>query len=324
MLPFVLFALCLSAPSTMAAAIKRRDEPSTLSASSISHFRPYTYYAAAAYCEPDDLLTWSCGANCEHAGNFTPVAAGGDGNAVQHWFVGYDASVDSVIVGHQGTDPFKFLSVLTDLEAIQTPLPVAFTGIPEGALVHKGFLDEHTITAPDVLAAVNTSLAKFSTNSVTIVGHSLGGALALLDGAYLRITLPSVNVRVVSFGMPRVGNAEFATWIDQNLPELWHVNNRIDPVPIVPGRHLGYTHPAGEVHIKEDEQWVACAGQDNTDDGCTIADNNNIITANVLNHFGPYDGALMGFCWFNGGDLSTADAALVQAVAAAAVPKRRA
>ena len=29
-------------------------------------------------------------------------------------------------------------------------------------------------SAPDVLAAVNTSLAKFGTSKVTVVGHSLG------------------------------------------------------------------------------------------------------------------------------------------------------
>ncbi len=50
-------------------------------------------------------------ANCEANPNFHPVASGGDGATVQYWYVGYDADLDTIIVGHQGTDIAK-LSVI--------------------------------------------------------------------------------------------------------------------------------------------------------------------------------------------------------------------
>ena len=61
-------------------------------------------------------------------------------------------------------------------------------------------------TASTILSAVLQTLSVYSASSVTVVGHSLGAALSLLDGVYLRIQLSaSVNVRVIGYGMPRVG-----------------------------------------------------------------------------------------------------------------------
>ena len=53
--------------------------------------------------------------------------------------------------------------------------------------------------------------------TVATVGHSLGAALALLDGVYPRLQLdPSIRVRVIGYGLPRVGNQDFA-----NYARMW-------------------------------------------------------------------------------------------------------
>lgn len=94
-----------------------------LTAPEVSSFKPYTYFASAGYCDPKDIRTWSCGRNCDANPGFKPVAAGGDGVVTQfckpRWnygeynanallahigFVGYDPSLDEIIVSHQGTD----------------------------------------------------------------------------------------------------------------------------------------------------------------------------------------------------------------------------
>jgi hypothetical protein len=43
-------------------------------------------------------------ANCQANPSFEPIASGGDGDAVQFWYVGYDPTLKTIIVAHQGTD----------------------------------------------------------------------------------------------------------------------------------------------------------------------------------------------------------------------------
>lgn len=42
--------------------------------------------------------------NCEANPTFQPTASGGDGEVTQWWYVGYDPTLEEVIVAHQGTD----------------------------------------------------------------------------------------------------------------------------------------------------------------------------------------------------------------------------
>jgi hypothetical protein len=146
---------------------------------------------------------------------------------------------------------------------------------------------------------VLTLLKQHSASSVVLTGHSLGATLALLDAVYLPLHLPAgTRVRMVGYGMLRVGNRAFADHVDATLRgNVTHVNNRKDPYPILPGRFLGFAHPAGEVHIQDSGAWVACPGQDNPSPFCTVGDVPNILVSNIIDHLGPYDdGIFMGMC----------------------------
>ena len=120
----------------------------------------------------------------------------------------------------------------------------------------------HASSASQILSAVEIALSELGTPSITVVGHSLGGALALLDGIYFRLHFSrDVSVRVITYGMPRVGNQPFADFVDNTLNGLvTHVNNREDPIPTVPGIILGFHHPSGEIHIQDSGTWDACPG----------------------------------------------------------------
>lgn len=131
---------------------------------------------------------------------------------------------------------------------------------------------------------------------VTVVGHSLGGALALLDGVLIRmLASPSTNVGVVTYGMPRIGNQAFASFVDAILPgSVKHVNNMRDPYPIVPAIPLGYHQVMGEIHIQEHTgQWVSCPEEDNADSRCIVGTVNSISDARFSDHDGPYNGIML-------------------------------
>ena len=161
---------------------------------------------------------------------------------------------------------------------------------------HCGHATSHR-TASQVLGAVKQMISEHGTSSVTTVGQSLGAALSLLESMYLRLQLPStISVKFVGYGLPRVGNQAWANLVDAKLPgNVTHINNKKDPVPIVPGRSLGYHHPSGEIHIEEAGDWVACPGQDNPSTQCIIGTVPNIFVSNETDHNGPYNG-IMTLC----------------------------
>ncbi len=152
--------------------------------------------------------------------------------------------------------------------------------------------------------AVHTLLQNRNTSSVAVTGHSLGAALALLDSVYLPLHLPAgTQVSMVSYDMPRVGNPAFANYVDSMhdsaTATVTHINNKKDPIPIVPWLFMGFAHPAGEVHIQDGSStsWVACPGHDNPSPLCTVGHVPNVLGSNILDHLGPYDdGISMGLC----------------------------
>ncbi|KAI9440856.1 lipase [Lactarius indigo] len=242
-----------------------RQGITTLSQAQIEDFKPYSFYAAAAYCNPSNTLTWSCGG-----------------------YVGWDPTLSSVVVAHQGTNPTSILADLTDIDVFMTNLDsTLFPGLPSSIQVHSGFAAEHAKTA-------QTILAQHGASSVTVTGHSLGAALALLDAVYLPLHLPAgTRVRMVGYGMPRVGNAA-------SPPAHSHLRTSITartPSRSCRGASWASHIPTGEVHIRDTDAWVACPGRDNPSTLCTVGDVPDVLHGNILNHLGPYDdGIFMGLC----------------------------
>jgi len=142
------------------------------------------------------------------------------------------------------------MAVLTDLQAKMTNLDNQFfPGFPSAIRVHYGFLDVHLLyvakcarhfiiasdlgisvaqfyrTAVNITFAVKRAIAESGYRNVTIVGHSLGAALALLDSLYLPILIPNAHFSLITYGMPRVGNGAFADYVDRHV-NLTRITNK--------------------------------------------------------------------------------------------------
>ncbi|KAF8718982.1 hypothetical protein AX14_011606 [Amanita brunnescens Koide BX004] len=294
------FTLLLSALVVARAApqlFTRTETP--VSALELAALAPYTQFARAAYCPIRSLPDWKCGKACSALPEFQPSLVG-NGNLVQIFFVGYWPEQNTVVVAHEGTDPVKLLSVVTDLKIPLVQLdPVLFPGVSSGVLVHKGFRDAHARTALSILEEVRNLFTKHDVNSLTLVGHSLGGAIAELDSLFFALNMPGVSIKTVTYGVPRVGNAAFAQLIDEHIPDFTRVNNKKDPIAISPGQFLGFSHPHGEIHILSRGKAVACSGDDNTTDpDCIISTESTVFQGNIFDHLGPYEGIYIGtiFC----------------------------
>ncbi|EJF64378.1 alpha/beta-hydrolase [Dichomitus squalens LYAD-421 SS1] len=269
----------------------RQDAITPLPSAEIAAFKPYTWYASTAYCHPSSTKAWNCGKNCDANPTFVPVDSGGDGNETQFWYVGYDPTLNVVIVGHEGTDVTEIAPPLIDMDTSLVRLDAKlFPGADPSVRVHEGFAGTQSRSAPGVIAAVEEALSLHPTRNVTVVGHSLGAAIALLDAVSLPLHLPSdVYVRYIGYASPRVGNKAWANWVDSLRMDITRVNNKEDPVPALPPMEFLYHHVGGEHHISDDDVWVSCPGQDNLSDQCSTGAV-NIFRFNATQHLGPYDG----------------------------------
>jgi Lipase (class 3) len=94
--------------------------------------------------------------------------------------------------------------------------------------------------------------------SITVVGHSLGAALALLVADEVSACAPQVPpTAVVSFGGPKVGNRAFAERLQSRGVKVLRVVNEGDVITRVPGIEIprrgrvseGYEHVGVELRV---------------------------------------------------------------------------
>ncbi len=87
-------------------------------------------------------------------------------------------------------------------------------------------------------------------SSVLVTGHSFGGALALLGALDIKnyFNLTSKQIKLITFGQPRVGDVAFSNYVgqyfnDNNYYRVTHYDDMIVHTPPQTGsqyRHAGH------------------------------------------------------------------------------------
>lgn len=147
---------------------------------------------------------------------------------------------DSVLA-FRGTESIG--DVVTDCNIFGVLGPAGF------GRVHRGFRNALLTIWPDVVSSLASS-DKVEEGRLHITGHSLGGALADLAGAYILSNsfLRARLCEVVTFGAPRVGGLRYVgsyKWLEENNGRHVRYVNGADWVPRHPWTLWGYAH-AGE------------------------------------------------------------------------------
>ncbi|KAK8175749.1 Alpha/Beta hydrolase protein [Phyllosticta citrichinensis] len=127
----------------------------------------------------------------------------------------------------------------------------------DNCAVHSGFYKSWINTRDQILHHVLLASEMYPHYKLTLVGHSLGGAVAAL--AALDFRSRGWDPHVTTFGEPRVGNHELAHYIDNrfnltanmNVTEskFRRVTHMGDPVPLLPVEEWGYRMHGGEIFI---------------------------------------------------------------------------
>jgi hypothetical protein len=88
--------------------------------------------------------------------------------------------------------------------------------------------------SPTVARGIGSLTFPRAVTSVTVCGHSLGGALATLLALDLAANTVFSHPVVYTYGSPRTGNPLFASTFNQVVTQSYRVENRLDIVPKLP------------------------------------------------------------------------------------------
>ncbi|KAJ2930259.1 hypothetical protein H1R20_g6800, partial [Candolleomyces eurysporus] len=181
-------------------------------------------------------------------------------------FVTRDDNRKEIVVSFRGT--FSIGDAIVDLQVAMTDLnSPGVTGVGSSR-VHTGFHFAYNAVANDVITAVRGQLSSRPSYTVVVTGHSLGGAVASLGALSLKSAFPSANVKLYTYGQPRVGNAAFASLVESRVgaSNIYRVVHTYDGVPTVLFKALGYRHFATEYWQFKDPSKPAnfrkCSGGD--------------------------------------------------------------
>jgi hypothetical protein len=155
-------------------------------------------------------------------------------------FVVREDRTGSVIVAIRGTQtPREWMANFT-------AVPQPFSLARDFGLVHLGFEMMERSVRDSIAAALGNIPAD---TRVTVIGHSLGGAMANLAAVDLKRNMGRKVVDCCTFGGPRVGKFIFRSKFNEFIPECYRVTNRGDIVPHVPTMLTGWCHVGEEIDV---------------------------------------------------------------------------
>lgn len=120
-----------------------------------------------------------------------------------------------------------------------------------GCLVHQGFYNAFAGVEGYIRTEIQKLTALFRSAKIYVTGYSLGSALATIAALDIHNLFGHVD-QLYTFGEPRVGNENFASYITSSLPERYRVIHYADIVPHVPPQiPVPYAHFAYEIWYDE-------------------------------------------------------------------------
>lgn len=133
----------------------------------------------------------------------------------------------TIVVSLRGTRSLN--DVLADIRVDMVPYHNLHKHLPycgEKCKIHEGFAAYYENTLQAIHKKLKTELSSASNEDyeLVIVGHSMGGSVALLLALHF-LDLGFDKLSLVTMGQPLVGNSDFTTWADYVLGSYLPVNH---------------------------------------------------------------------------------------------------
>jgi hypothetical protein len=178
-------------------------------------------------------------------------------------YIGYIQSQKSIYVVIRGSS-----SILNWIDDFEVKL-VNYDSWPTcNCNVHYGFYRSAQSVANKTVNSVLRLKKKFPEYSVIMTGHSYGAATTQLLG--MEIEKYGIDVQIYNYGQPRIGDANYAGFVNTIIDDYWRFTHNKDIVPHLPPiAGLGYLHSCREVFEMVDGDFKVCSKVDCEDPLCS-------------------------------------------------------
>ncbi|KAK3441013.1 hypothetical protein EUGRSUZ_B01272 [Eucalyptus grandis] len=246
------FLLCLSA-SCVARELKIKHKDSGPAYNHTLATIMVEYASAIYLSDMQELFTWTCPRCGDKTEGFEVIELVVDVQHCLQAFVGVAQDLNSIVIAFRGTHGNSIQNWVEDLYWKQ--LDLNYPGMPD-AMVHHGFYSAYhnTTIRPGILNAVKRAKELYGDVNIMVTGHSMGGAMAAFCGLDLRVNCLAESVQVMTFGQPRIGNAVFASYYSELVPNSFRVTNGHDIVPHLPPYY--HYFPQKTYHHFPREVWL--------------------------------------------------------------------
>jgi hypothetical protein len=202
--------------------------------------------SAATLCQSIYDKSWNCGTRCDKDSTLLQIFKSNQTDGAG--FIVLNQNINALIVTFRGSQ--SAYSYYLDSNFILKS-PTIFKTV-SNAKIHAGFHDVYQSLQSTVQDALDKYAQQYQNSRIIFTGHSLGGAMATLAAIdYFGRT--GNKQHVVTFGQPKVGNAEFADWTAGLNIEIKRIEAYRDLVPSLPPDWLFYKHTPQQYQIKYNE-----------------------------------------------------------------------
>ena len=210
------------------------------------------YLSAQAYCDKSNYNTMTI---TGPASGFSVQSVFHDTLSDMQGYVGILPSTQTTYVVFRGSSSVR--NWIDDFEVRKTPY-TSFSGKCANCNVHNGFYEMTQRLFSSIHKAVSSIASTYHSTHIVVTGHSEGAAVAQLT--CMEFQSKQIDCELYNFGQPRVGDAAYATFANQVLPNLWRFTHNRDMVPHVPPTEvMDYYHSCGEIFEDASGKLTQCS-----------------------------------------------------------------
>jgi len=225
-----------------------------------SKAKEFWYFAVAAYCSQSNIQSWKVSTVSDLYPNVQDITVFTNSSGDNLGYTAYEETNNLIILSIRGSANIE--NWFENLDAFKTTYDKCL-----GCYVHQGFYDAYNDLRESILTSVETLYNKHTDAQFAVIGHSLGAAIATFAFVDLYEIIGRIDY-FYTFGSPRVGNQNFANYLNSKTyfgnGFKARITHHRDPVPHLPLESMDFLHIDTEIfYVEDSSSYTICnSGED--------------------------------------------------------------